>query len=410
MELNANETVITVKAHGETNGAVMLTNQRRVALFNRVSGEIFDSITLDTQPKTLSFIDDTVYLTYANKTDVFQLKNKAGIVTLNTLFKKQSYEGYQHKQHIYQTTTGSDFNEAKYALVPLFIGSIKAAMSALIIALPIALGAAIFTGYFAPNHWRNRIKSAIEMLEAVPSVMLGFIAAVFLIPIAEQLLIGIGLFIVTVPLLALGLAFLQNVYANRLPRPLRFSVQALLACLSVSVWAFSCFSFAPEVMSVTTVFSGLTKTTLIVSIALGIAISPTIYTLAEDAIHSVPASLKNASFALGATKLQTLKNVVIRFAIPGLVAAVMLGFGRAIGETMIVLMITGNSPIPDWSLFESLRALTANIAIELTEAEVGSALYTVLFFTATSLFIFTFFFNTVAEGLRYKMRKQVNYV
>ena len=100
------------------------------------------------------------------------------------------------------------------------------------------------------------------MLEAVPSVMLGFIAAVFLIPIAEQLLIGIGLFIVTVPLLALGLAFLQNVYANRLPRPLRFSVQALLACLSVSVWAISCFSFAPEVMSVTTAFSGLTKTTL----------------------------------------------------------------------------------------------------------------------------------------------------
>ena len=95
---------------------------------------------------------------------------------------------------------------------------------------------------------------------------------------------------------------------------------------------------------------------------------------------------------------------------PGLVAATMLGFGRAIGETMIVLMVTGNTPIPEWSLFESLRALTANIAIELPEAEVGSALYTVLFFTASALFVFTFVFNTIAEGLRHRMRQQVKYV
>ncbi len=140
------------------------------------------------------------------------------------------------------------------------------------------------------------------------------------------------------------------------------------------------------------------------SIALGVAISPRIYSLAEDAISGVPDELKFASFALGATRLQTLMYVVLKVAFPGVVAAIMLGFGRAFGETMIVLMVTGNTPISSWGLIEGLRALTANLAIELPEADVSSAHYQILFLTAAILFAFTFIVNTVAELVRKRMR------
>jgi phosphate transport system permease protein len=149
----------------------------------------------------------------------------------------------------------------------------------------------------------------------------------------------------------------------------------------------------------------ISKTTLVVAVALGLAISPTIFSLADDAIESVPDHLKKASFALGATQLQTLRNVVLKVALPGIIAALMLGLGRAFGETMIVLMVTGNTPIADWDLFAGLRALTANLAIELPEAEVGSAHYRVLFLTACMLFVFTFIINTIAELLRSRARK-----
>ncbi len=151
------------------------------------------------------------------------------------------------------------------------------------------------------------------------------------------------------------------------------------------------------------------KTTILVAIALGFAISPSIYSLAEDAISGVPASLRQASYALGATRLQTLHRVVLRVAFPGIMAAIMLGFGRAFGETMIVLMVTGNTPIADWDLFAGLRALTANLAIELPEAELDSMHYKVLFLTACVLFTFTFVVNTLAELLRQRLRRNASY-
>ena len=152
--------------------------------------------------------------------------------------------------------------------------------------------------------------------------------------------------------------------------------------------------------------SPIGKTTIVVAIALGIAISPSIYSLAEDAINGVPEDLKNASFALGATRLQTLMHVVLHVSLPGIIAAIMLGFGRAFGETMIVLMVTGNTPISSWGLIEGLRALTANLAIELPEADVSSAHYQILFFTACILFAFTFVVNTIAEVMRQRLGRR----
>jgi len=131
---------------------------------------------------------------------------------------------------------------------------------------------------------------------------------------------------------------------------------------------------------------------------------PTIFSIAEDAIFSVPKSLSYGSLALGATPWQTMVKVVLPTASPGIFSALMIGLGRAVGETMIVLMATGNTPITDINIFEGMRTLAANIAVEIPESEVGSSHYRILFLTGFVLFLFTFVFNTAAETIRQRLR------
>jgi phosphate transport system permease protein len=137
---------------------------------------------------------------------------------------------------------------------------------------------------------------------------------------------------------------------------------------------------------------------------MGLAVIPPIFSIAEDAIHGVPAHLVNGSLALGATPWQTLSQVVLLTAAPGIFSAIMVGVGRAVGETMIVLMATGNTPIMDFNVFEGMRTFAANIAVELPETEVNSSHYRILFLTAFVLFMITFFFNTIAEIVRERLR------
>jgi phosphate transport system permease protein len=137
---------------------------------------------------------------------------------------------------------------------------------------------------------------------------------------------------------------------------------------------------------------------------MGMAVIPTIFSIAEDAIFSVPKHLSYGSLALGATPWQTLVGVVIPTASPGIFSGLMIGLGRAVGETMIVLMATGNTPIMDANIFEGMRTLSANIAVEVPEAEVDSTHYRVLFLAAFVLFMFTFMVNTVAELVRQRLR------
>ena len=143
---------------------------------------------------------------------------------------------------------------------------------------------------------------------------------------------------------------------------------------------------------------------LVVGIAMGMAVIPTIFTIAEDAIFSVPRNLSYGSLALGATAWQTLVGVVLPTASPGIFSGLMIGLGRAVGETMIVLMATGNTPIMDANIFEGMRTLSANIAVEIPEAEVDSSHYRVLFLAAFVLFMFTFVVNTIAEIVRQRLR------
>ena len=148
------------------------------------------------------------------------------------------------------------------------------------------------------------------------------------------------------------------------------------------------------------------RNTLIVGFAMGFAVIPIIYTLAEDALNAVPDHLRSASLGCGATPWQTAKWVVLPTAISGVFSAIMIGMGRAVGETMIVVMSAGNTPVIDWNILNGLRALSANIAVELPEAPKDATLYRVLFLTVCVLFGMTFVINTVAELVRIHFRKR----
>ncbi|GFD78066.1 hypothetical protein KUL118_09280 [Tenacibaculum sp. KUL118] len=414
------ESVIDVAEHASINLVAVLTNKQRLLLINRVSGDVVSEQKLDNSAADIIWYGNKLYGFSDNTVSVWEGKNLSGITTWASLFEPQHYEGYESEGTVWQTTSASDYQEAKFSLTPLLIGSIKASLLALIIAIPVAIGAAIYTAFFAKSRLRNLLKPAIELLEAIPSVLIGFIAAIWLSPKAEQFLFSFAFFLIVIPFVLIAVALVQRQVANYLPKRIRHGAELLFALGGVFVLGVISVEFAPSIVFSLIGVEGFSvlaaesdspigKTTIVVALALGVAISPSIYSLAEDAINGVPMDLKHASFALGATRLQTLLHVVLHVALPGIVAAIMLGFGRAFGETMIVLMVTGNTPISSWGLIEGLRALTANLAIELPEAEVTSAHYQILFFTACILFLFTFMVNTIAELLRQRLRSRQHY-
>jgi phosphate transport system permease protein len=145
---------------------------------------------------------------------------------------------------------------------------------------------------------------------------------------------------------------------------------------------------------------------LIVGFVMGFAVIPIIYTLAEDALSSVPAHLRLASLGAGATQWQTASRVVVPTAMSGLFSALMIGLGRAVGETMIVLMAAGNTPLMSWNIFDGFRTLSANIAVELPEAVRDSTHYRTLFLAGLCLFAMTFALNTLAEIVRQRVRRR----
>jgi phosphate transport system permease protein len=148
------------------------------------------------------------------------------------------------------------------------------------------------------------------------------------------------------------------------------------------------------------------RNAIIISFALGFAVIPIIFTMTDEALSSFPKNLKIASLALGATHWQTLMRVVLPTTASGIFAGFIIGFGRAIGETMIVLMATGNSPITSWSFFNGMRTISANIAVEIPEAPIDGTLYRLLFLSAILLFMLTFILNLIAELIRGHLRKK----
>lgn len=353
-----------------------------------------------------------------NSLRLFSIVNEHPEITWSALWQKVWYEGYPEPKYLWQSTSASDDFEAKMSLVPISFGTIKAAFYAMLFAVPIAISAAIYTAYFMSARIRTYIKPTVEIMEALPTVILGFLAGLWLAPLVESQLPGIILLLITLPLSILATALAWNALPKNIKNAVPEGYQPLILIPVLLLVGYGSMSFSSTLEL--WLFAGDTRmyltnvlgidfdqrNSLVVGIAMGFAVIPTIFTIAEDAIFSVPKSLTMGSLALGATPWQTLAKVVILTASPGIFSAVMMGLGRAVGETMIVLMATGNTPIMDWNIFEGMRSLAANIAVEMPESEVGSSHYRVLFLAAFVLFIFTFVFNTLAELVRQRLREK----
>ncbi|ABN61052.1 ABC transporter permease subunit [Shewanella baltica] len=352
------------------------------------------------------------------KLHIFSVENSHPEVSWSAMWDKVWYEGYPEPKYVWQSTSGSDDFEAKLSLMPLAYGTMKAAFYAMLFAVPLAIAGAIYTAYFMSPKVRGLVKPTIEIMEALPTVILGFLAGLWLAPLIEEHLPGILILLTLLPTSILASAYgwskLPAIWKQRLPEV--YQELMLIPVVCFVGW----FSFAVSPIIEVALFDGNTRqfitnelgitfdqrNALVVGIAMGFAVIPTIFSIAEDAIFSVPRHLSNGSLALGATPWQTLTRVVLLTASPGIFSAIMMGLGRAVGETMIVLMATGNTAIMEWSVFEGMRTLAANIAVEMPESAIGSSHYRVLFLAAFVLFIFTFFFNTIAEVVRQRLRER----
>ncbi|MGO2465427.1 MAG: ABC transporter permease subunit [Serratia proteamaculans] len=341
----------------------------------------------------------------------YPIDNPYPDVTWRSLWHKVWYENYPEPAYVWQSTSGEDSYQAKFSLMPVIFGTFKAAAYAMLFAIPLALAGAIYTAYFMSAGLRRVIKPAIEVMGALPTVVIGLVAGIWLAPVIEHYLLAV----LSLPLLLAVVVLACGALVNKLtPRrlPPGMDLLILLPLMIATVWlAFSVGPWLEVKLFGEPLHFWLgddydQRNALVVGVAMGFALVPIIFSLAEDALFSVPATLSQGSLALGATQWQTVMRVVLPSASAGIFSALMIGFGRAVGETMIVLMATGNTPVIDGSLFQGLRALAANIAIEMPEAVADSSHYRVLFLTALVLFIFTFVFNTLAEAIRLRLRKR----
>jgi len=353
-----------------------------------------------------------------NQLTLWSVHNEHPEISWDALWAEVWYEGYQEPDYIWQSSAANNDFEPKYSLMPLAFGTLKAAFYAMLLATPLAICGAIYTAYFMAPSLRRKVKPIIELMEALPTVILGFLAGLWLAPFMELHMAGIFVVMFTIPAGILLFAFTWAQLPNRIRFLLPEGWDAALLVPVVIIATLFGLWIAPGVEALffggdmrhwITKDLGITydqRNALVVGIAMGFAVIPTIFSITEDAIFAVPKSLSYGSLALGATPWQTLVRVVMPTASPGIFSAVMIGMGRAVGETMIVLMATGNTPIMDINIFEGMRTLAANIAVEMPESEVGSTHYRILFLAAFVLFLFTFVVNTMAEMIRQHLRSK----
>jgi phosphate transport system permease protein len=382
----------------------------------------------------LTLASDVRALTFAPKSNAalavnsngrlseWTLDNPHPEVSFNALFGKAWYEGYSEPDDVWQSTGGTDDFEAKFTLSRLIFGTIKGTIYALLIAVPLALLGALYTSQFMHPTIKGYVKPAVEIMAALPSVVLGFVAGLWLAPMVEKIVPALFVF----PLVTVGLILASVAIWRKVPVHVRNRVKfgtevfLLIPVVAAALWIslglgniLESWALADDYRAWILKTLGLTydqRNSLVVGFAMGFAVIPIIFTIAEDSLANVPPHLAAGSLALGATRWQTAIGVILPTASPGIFSAIMIGFGRAVGETMIVLMATGNTPVKDWSPFNGFRALSANIAVELPEAPHASTHYRVLFLAALLLFVMTFIVNTAAEVVRLRLRKKFQYL
>jgi len=415
--------------------------------------------------------------------------------SFRTLLRPVWYEGYPGPAYVWQSSAAEDTFEPKLSLVPLIHGTLKATFYSLLFGLPLALLAAMYTSEFLHKNARARVKPVIEIMASLPSVVLGFLAALVMAPLVEDVVVevlavmiggpfsvllgahlwqllprDVGTRLENMRLIAVLVALVGGVLASWQAGPL---VESMVFAGDIKVWLdgrvgsgvagwvllllpvsavvvgwanvrwgegllrargrswtltglglldLARFMFSTAVAVGVAVVLGwllnglgwdprgsvfdtyVQRNALVVGIAMGFAVIPIIYTISEDALTAVPDHLRAASLGAGATPWQTMILVIIPPAMSGLFSAAMIGLGRAVGETMIVLMAAGNTPLMDMNIFNGFRTLAANLAVELPEAVQNSTHYRTLFLAALTLFTMTFILNTVAEAVRLHFR------
>jgi phosphate transport system permease protein len=339
-------------------------------------------------------------------------------VTLRALFGKLWYEGYPRPEYVWQSTGATSDFEPKFSLVPLIFGTLKGTFYALIVAIPLAVLGALYTSLFVHPSVRAKVKPTLEIMAALPSVVIGFVAGLWLASVVERLIVPVLLMTVLLPAFGTAGVFLWRRLPRALLKRLKPGMEVALilpllllggwVALQVGPWVEG-WAFGGDFKVWLSTHLGIVydqRNSLVVGLAMGFAVIPIIFTISDDAFSSVPSSLTAGSLALGASRWQTALRVVLPTASPGVFSAIMIGFGRAVGETMIVLMATGNTPVLDWSIFNGMRTLSANVAVEIPEAPHGGTLYRVLFLSAALLFTMTFLVNTLAEVIRQRLRER----
>lgn len=452
------------------------------ALFTTPLSKILNSPLATIDDLRVSDRGDYLKFYHQGRVDIVKFNAPHIDASFASFFKTQRYEGYEKKEFVWQSTSGSEEFQPKFSLIPLIWGTLKATFYAILFAGPIGIFAAIYSSEFLDRNTRNIVKPTVELMASVPSVVLGFLSAIVIAPWVEQHVVSVLLAGLTTPFLMFLLGNLlstlsakyisrRGLYASRLLL-LWLVVGCLLCFLStaklgqviertafggnikdflsggpgseaalwsilllplvlivlwslpirryVKAYKIIAFCVAPvlsfslglyfatgDVLRSSVMASYAQRNTLVISIAMGFAIIPIIYSIAEDALSAVPPQLRAGSLACGASVWQTTAHVVVPTAASGIFSALMIGIGRAVGETMIVVMATGNTPVMGVNPFEGLRSLAANIAVELPEAPQGGTHYRTLFLSALLLFFFTFLLNSVAEFLRYRIRQRI---
>lgn len=372
--------------------------------------------------------DRILFLDTDQQLHVYNLDDHHPEAGFKALFSKIWYEGASKPRYAWQSTGGTDEFEPKLSLVPIIIGSLKGTLYAMLFAVPIALLAAIYTSQFLHPDLRITIKPTMEIMASLPSVILGFLAALWLAPLLETRVPSFVLLILFIPTAAFGFgtwwSALPLTYRKRVKEGYEFlAFMPILLIVSYVAWHLGPVmerllfvvtdpATGQKVADFRLWWPQATGTSfeqrnsLVVGFIMGFAVIPIVFTIAEDAISSVPPTLKSGSLALGASRWQTAIRVILPTASAGIFSALMIGLGRAVGETMIVLMATGNTPIMDFNIFSGMRTLSANIAVELPEAPQYGTLYRTLFLGAMVLFLMTFVVNTLAEILRQYLRER----
>lgn len=372
--------------------------------------------------------DRMLFLDSTGRLHVYGLRDPHPEAGVRALFGKIWYEGTAAPSYTWQSAGASDDFEAKLSLVPLIVGTFKGTCYAMLFAVPIALLAAIYTSQFLHPNLRTMIKPTMEIMASLPSVILGFLAALWLAPLLETRIPAFLLAIVLIPLAAMLFGSFWSALSIHSRRWIKPGHEFLAAIPLLLLAVYAAWALGPLLERLVFVVDNPAtgqavadfrlwwpqatgasfeqRNSLVVGFIMGFAVIPIVFTITEDSLSNVPAALTSASLALGASRWQTAMRVVLPTASAGIFSALMIGLGRAVGETMIVLMATGNTPIMDLNIFSGMRTLSANIAVELPEAPHNSTLYRTLFLGGMVLFLITFVMNTLAEMLRQRLRER----